>query len=438
MNTGNMNSNRIEILFYMYHYRKSMDERQGKDTSEYSTPPWDLLNHVFDISGLPFEIDNPSHILIDFDINQVKKFYKPDPKYLYSLKLNHKGIDAVIDFDSISGGEKVITSLAFLHYLAEQKGSYKKLLLMDEPDAHLHPSLTKQFLDVVDKFLIKRYDAKVIMTTHSPSTVGLCDESAIFIMEKGPTNIKKQTRPDAINYLTSGLPMLSSIIDNRRYVFVEDNDDVTFYTRIYNLYKEEIDKTISLVFIPVSTQKNPGGCSVVREWSKKLRTEGMNLFKGIIDRDKSNTPNDGVVVLNRYSIENYFLDPILIVGFLVHYGIMTSIRGIEFPGKNCNKLETLTLSELQSVVDYIVNEIELNDNTLSCDECQKTSVTLKNNMILSYPKWVFNRRGHDLEAIFRKLFPNKVTLGLRPLLDIQERLPDFIDIELIKTLKGVL
>ncbi|MBK9356820.1 MAG: ATP-binding protein [Bacteroidales bacterium] len=170
----------------MYHFRKTIDTNSGKDMTDYPTPPWELLNQVFSISNLPFEIDNPTHILIDFDIKNLNSYFKPDPKYMYSIKLTHKLLNKTIDFKDISSGEKTIMSLAFLHYYAQKKKSYKKLLLLDEPDAHLHPSLTKQFLEVVDKFLIKQYGAKVIMTTHSPSTIGLCDEDSIFIMEQRP------------------------------------------------------------------------------------------------------------------------------------------------------------------------------------------------------------------------------------------------------------
>ncbi len=460
LDSDNINSDRIETLFYMYHYRKSMDIKSGKDMTNYPTPPWDLLNQVFAISNLPFEIDNPTHIPIDFDISNLNRFFKPDPKYTYSIKLTHKLLNKTIDFKDISSGEKTIMSLAFLHYYAQKKKSYKKLLLLDEPDAHLHPSLTKQFLEVVDKFLIKQYGAKVIMTTHSPSTIGLCDEDSIFIMSKDPTKIEKQTRPNSINYLTSGVPTLSSIIDNRRYILVEDKDDVSFYTRLYNLYSKEISTEISLVFIPVSAKKlnKSGGCTVVREWTRKLRKEGgLNLARGIIDRDKSNSSEDGITVLKRYSMENYFLDPIIIAGYLIHNGLVSKIDSIDFPNKNCNKLESLEDSELQKVADYVIDKVQSNftttvdslnigratdniitDNVLTADELTRVPIELKNGKKLNYPKWLIDRRGHDLEDIFRTLFANGKAFGITPLLDIIERLPDYFAKDFITTLNDTL
>ena len=460
LDSDNINNDRIETLFYMYHFRKTIDTKAGNDMTNYPTPPWELLNQVFAISNLPFEIDNPSHITIDFDINQLESFTVPDEKYTYSIKLTHKLLNKTIDFKDISSGEKTIMSLAFLHYYAQKKTSYKKLLLLDEPDAHLHPSLTKQFLEVVDKFLIKQYGAKVIMTTHSPSTIGLCDEDSIFIMSKNPTIIEKQTRPNSINYLTSGVPTLSSIIDNRRYVLVEDKSDVSFYTRLYNLYSKEISDEISLVFIPVSGIKlnKSGGCTVVREWTRKLRVEGgLNLARGIIDRDKSNSSEDGISVLRRYSMENYFLDPIIIVGYLIHNGFVSKIESIDFPNKNCNKLESLDDTELQKTVDYVIDIVQSNftttvdslnigraadnvisDNVLSADELTRVPIELKNGKKLNYPKWIINRRGHDLEDIFRILFANGKAFGMTPLLDIIERLPEYFAKDFIATLNDTL
>lgn len=457
LDSDSINNDRIETLFYMYHYRKSMDEKEGKDMTNYPAPPWDLLNQVFAISNLPFEIDNPTNIKIDFDIKNLNSFFKPDSKYSYSIKLTHTLLNKTIDFKDISSGEKTIMSLAFLHYYAQKKKSYRKLLLLDEPDAHLHPSLTKQFLEVVDKFLIKQYGAKVIMTTHSPSTVGLCDEDSIFIMSQNPTKIEKQTRSEAINYLTSGVPTLSSIIENRRYIFVEDTDDAKYFTKIYNIVSQEIDDHISIVFIAVSTPEKSGGCSIVKSWSEKLRKGGMSLFKGLIDKDQGNTPEAGVVVLKRYSMENYFLDPILVAGFLVHHGLVTNIAGINFPGQNCNLIENLTETELQSIADYIIKLLEsdftnkvdainatrdtakkINSNVLSTNEKQMVSVTFKNNKKVNYPKWVLSRRGHDLENIYRESLPRTRLVGLEPMLDIQVRLPEFIPTDLMETLKECL
>ncbi len=125
LDSDNINNDRIETLFYMYHFRKTIDTNSGKDMTDYPTPPWELLNQVFSISNLPFEIDNPTHILIDFDIKNLNSYFKPDPKYMYSIKLTHKLLNKTIDFKDISSGEKTIMSLAFFIIMQQKKKSYK-------------------------------------------------------------------------------------------------------------------------------------------------------------------------------------------------------------------------------------------------------------------------------------------------------------------------
>ncbi len=258
VDTTNLSSDRLELVFFMYHFRRSMDEKAGKDFTNYPEAPWSLLNQVFAISKLPYEIDNPSNIHIDFDPLELNKYAERNNTGAYSLKLTNTDLNITMEFNSLSSGEKVILSLAFMLYYAIKNNYFRKLLLLDEPDAHLHPSLTKQFLEVVETFLVKKFGAKVIMTTHSPSTIGLCNEESIFVMSKNPTTILKQPRSIAVNYLTSGVPVLNSIIDNRRYIIVEDKNDSTFYTTIYNLISKRITPKFHLFYLSSSPKPKAG------------------------------------------------------------------------------------------------------------------------------------------------------------------------------------
>lgn len=77
-------------------------------------------------------------------------------------------------------------------------------------DAHLHPSMTVQFLDVISEVLVRKHGVRVIMTTHSPSTVALAPEGAIFQMERGGAEILPVAdRAAIISILTAGLVTVS-------------------------------------------------------------------------------------------------------------------------------------------------------------------------------------------------------------------------------------
>lgn len=97
---------------------------------------------------------------------------------------------------------------------------------MDEPDAHLHPSMTRQFIDILKGVLVDHYKVRVILTTHSPSNVALAPETSLFVMAREQPRIRRATsKAEAIGLLTSGLVIVSP---GTRFVLVEDEDDVRF------------------------------------------------------------------------------------------------------------------------------------------------------------------------------------------------------------------
>jgi hypothetical protein len=75
-------------------------------------------------------------------------------------------------------------------------------------DASLHPSMIKNMLAVIgDIFLVR--GVKVILVTHSPTTIALAPEEAIFVMKKeGPKRIEKSSKKDALSILTEGFATL--------------------------------------------------------------------------------------------------------------------------------------------------------------------------------------------------------------------------------------
>ena len=61
-----------------------------------------------------------------------------------------------VPFEGLSSGEKVILSTVIWNYAAQQGARHPKLLLLDEPDAHLHPSLVRRFLTMIQEVFIRQ------------------------------------------------------------------------------------------------------------------------------------------------------------------------------------------------------------------------------------------------------------------------------------------
>lgn len=133
------------------------------DNSEWlKTAPWTILNQLFE------------------DLN-FKYRFKSD--YVFTtptMEENPKLRDGsdVRNLMDLSDGEKAILKLALIA-LDEEISKDIKLVLFDEYDAPLNPSLIEAFYLVLDKFYIQK-DIQIILTTHSPATISLAPDYAQF------------------------------------------------------------------------------------------------------------------------------------------------------------------------------------------------------------------------------------------------------------------
>lgn len=80
-------------------------------------------------------------------------FFGTDKENLQSIPLNQLG-----------SGYEMIFSLIYSYYLSK-KGSKKLIVLIDEPELHLHPKLQSDFIELILEF---SKDSQIILTTHSP------------------------------------------------------------------------------------------------------------------------------------------------------------------------------------------------------------------------------------------------------------------------------
>ncbi len=150
----------IEKLFMDYWIDKvelqAKGYREEKIINSINKAPWELLDEIIEISGLPLKFNNPFGL-------PIREEFKLIP---HNTRINQE-----INFDELSSGEQAIISTLFYVCTVENKAALPRLLLLDEPDAHLHPSMAKQFLQVIKEYFVGKHGIRVIMTTHSPSTV---------------------------------------------------------------------------------------------------------------------------------------------------------------------------------------------------------------------------------------------------------------------------
>jgi predicted ATPase len=264
----------------------------------FGEPPWDLVNKILEEAKSDYRTSAPGFL---------------NKETSFRLKLVNIHTQVEITLDDLSSGEAVLMSFGLALYSSTHEIEFPKILLLDEPDASLHPSMAKQFLDVIQKVFIKEKGVKVIMTTHSPSTVALAPEESIYVVNKTDIRIEKSTKDKALRNLTSGVPSFSVNYENRRQVFVESRNDVKFYERLYDKFRSHLDPEISLTFISSGDSRTDSNgtpvanCEQVKKIVKLLRKGGNKFIFGIIDWDRNNKPPDSIKILGdgkRYSIEN--------------------------------------------------------------------------------------------------------------------------------------
>lgn len=397
-------SQNIAEIFYNYRLSEIELLAEQKTSTEIEkelgVKPWDVLREIIKEAKLPFEINDPSKIGI---------------RDSFHLKLTHTILNEEINFDNLSSGEKVLMSLIFYLYNSQENGLFPKLLLLDEPDAHLHPTMSQQFLNVIKNVLVDKFNVQVIMTTHSPSTVMLAPQESIYEMSRTqPRIIKSPSKNHSVSLLTSGLVYVG---EGTKYFLVEDNDDVTFYSFAYNqlITDNLINANIPLVFIPASTKNKSGGKNIVQNWVEKLTNSGLvNVVQGLIDADYGNQVFDGLYKIERYSIENYLIDPVLVYAALIDKEKNPAIDNLTLTVGEEYKLKFLSSSKLQEVADkiidlsvpYLSQYFTDFDHTI---ENERKDVKFQNGITLQYPKWIFDRRGKTiLHQVYNDAFTSPV------------------------------
>lgn len=171
---GDVFTNSIGEIFFNHALKVSekMKDvgRANFDTSKFEISPWAKLNNLFEELGLQYRFKD-NYEIIGVEINEQPKLFalKPDG----SLDENDTRL-----LSDLSDGEKTIISLCFAS-LGESSLSTKKLLLLDELDAVLNPSLIQIFFSVIKRYFIDQ-GIMVIMTTHSPATIGLSPTDAKY------------------------------------------------------------------------------------------------------------------------------------------------------------------------------------------------------------------------------------------------------------------
>lgn len=401
-----------DVLFYS----------EGEFIKQFGDKPWILLNEILKNS---------------FDGKF--KFSIPDESsksYSYQAELLQGLEETPVKVEHLSSGEKTLLWLALTlfnsQYYDSDMANAPKVLMLDEPDAFLHPKMVEKMYKVFKSFN-KNFDSVILITTHSPTTVALAPSDNVYLVDDN--YIKSIDKDTAVAELLDGVTQIAIDSKNRRQVYVESNFDADFYTIIFNELKllGKVDPSISLNFIPsgakvpeetlknklrqilditddvlvnsfVNAINGEGDCVKVVASVESLSSDGATNVRGIIDYDnKHNKRPENVKTLANnyaYAIENLSLDPINVIHLLHDTGkteySLESICGEKVSFNDWLENDAL----LQISVDWFIAKVLGRESKKDIDLKYISGLVLKTDSeYLLY-------EGHPLENKVVSVFPD--------------------------------
>lgn len=162
-----------------------------------------------------------------------------------------------VNYQSLSSGEKMIVKFIIWAMGKDIRGNRINTMLYDEPDAHLHPSMCKMMVEILSEISKSKEDGgsgvRIIITTHSPSTVAFSPEGSLFVMEKnsdGHKIIKPTTITEAERILSEGIFTFDKAMSQftiaantkkNNLLFVEGKTDVIHLNKAMEILGYDLD-----------------------------------------------------------------------------------------------------------------------------------------------------------------------------------------------------
>lgn len=234
---------------------------------------------------------------------------------------------------------------------------FKRILVLDEPDVHLHPEYVTRLAQFFNNVFQDLENVTCIIATHSPEFIGENPEHVYQISLDSKTIMKIDNLKARDELLSSLGKKFDLAYLAPKIIFTEGTDSGNKRLEDHYVYQKLMDPTrASMIFIPANSKTEAGIAKKFVQFffdQVSKASKDLNIFV-LVDQDEASTEKDSnnVNVTPYNCLENIFLlDPLSIV-------------------KACSQLGFKKYSE-EEIIKVIQSFIPKNKNILSVDgkEC---------------------------------------------------------------------
>lgn len=188
----------------------------------------------YDVPLLPNQTKESTIFHYLFLLSQPKK--NPEKgnavdKYVTKIRIENKGVPS---FNFSEGHKKLI----LIECITKVLGNKKSILLLDEPDAHVHIALKKEILNCINDF-----EGQALLTTHSPMFVNQMTDKNIYPMVDGKVlpqakrELIQKITNNEINYIDG-----ACIVSSKYVLVTEGPDDIYHIKAAISAFSPKDDK----------------------------------------------------------------------------------------------------------------------------------------------------------------------------------------------------
>ena len=288
---GNTIENQLSHIFASYKVDQYAWAHTESETSEKSVqrlmaeyrenycPPWvtlrEHLDQMREASGDPE--------LFNFEFSDPEKdrlIYTGHQYYTFEAKFTNRSTGDSYSVESLSSGEKILLSLCLATFNKAMGRRQPALVLLDELDAVLHPSMISALIAGL-KGLFVSNGTRVIMATHSVTTVSMLEEGEIYRVMRtgGRVAVQPVSKAEAVFELSEGL---ATIDTGLRILASKDPKPITILTEGNNALH-------------------------LKKWASLFYPDQVGVFDGLPDR----TGKDQLLaygrLLDKMDVNSHFL-----------------------------------------------------------------------------------------------------------------------------------